>query len=199
MKAPDRPRVEVYGETELQERLARGEAHTSALVSIGNPRYPLGRTPPGTFVPPAFRASFPDVLRLGFFDADTKAQLVHMRPRRIALRKDIEKVVRFYEETRGRADGWTVHCWGGLSRSPAVALGLLYLIHGDEEEAGRELRRIRPIARPLQLVVGLFDEILGSRLSEVNDRIRAERIEEMKAELDLSADDLLEELEPFDE
>lgn len=111
----------------------------------------------------------------------------------------MEKVVRFYEDTRDRAEGWTVHCWGGLSRSPAVALGLLYLIHGDEEEAGRELRRIRPIARPLQLVVGLFDEVLGSHLSEVNDRIRAERIEEMKAELDLSADEVLEELEPLED
>jgi len=34
---------------------------------------------------------------------------------------------------------------------------------GDEEEAGKALRAIRPEARPLQRVVLLFDELLGSR------------------------------------
>ncbi|MBP7095095.1 MAG: hypothetical protein KBC36_03280 [Spirochaetia bacterium] len=64
----------------------------------------------------------------------------------------------------------------------------------DEEAAGRALRSIRPEARPLQRVVRLFDDVLGSRLSEVNEGIRAARIEEMRIELDLREDALLEEL-----
>ena len=39
-----------------------------------------------------------------------------------------------------------------------------------------------------------FDEVLGSKLAAVNDRIRDERIEEMRRELDLDTDMLLEEL-----
>jgi len=74
-----------------------------------------------------------------------------------------------------------------------VALGLLYLIRRDEEAAA-ELRHIRPEAKPLQLNVGLFDEVLGSRLTAVNEEIRAARIEEMRRELDLDPDTLPEEL-----
>jgi len=163
-------------------------------VSIGNPKAFLSPIRPGTRVSRLFRERFDRILRLAFFDLDDLSQLGRMRPRRIAELRDVERIVRFYEDTRAGTDGWTVHCWQGLSRSPAVALGLLYLVRGDEAAAAAELRRIRPEARPLQRVVALFDQVLGSRLSEVNEGIRAARIEEMKAELDLTADMLLEEL-----
>jgi hypothetical protein len=78
-------------------------------------------------------------------------------------------------------------------------LGLLYLILGDEAAAAEELRKIRPEARPLQRVVGFFDQLLGSRLSEVNDEIRARWVEEMKTELNLHVDMLLEELPVVEE
>ena len=186
--------VQVFGEMELADRLGRGEPVRRCLVSIGNPRAFLAPVRPGTRVPLLFRERFDRVLRLAFFDLDDESQLGRMRPRRVAKLRDVERIVRFFEETRKGTDGWTVHCWQGLSRSPAVALGLLYLILGDEAAAAVELRRIRPEARPLQRVVALFDAVLGSRLSEVNEGIRTARIEEMKAELDLTADMLLEEL-----
>jgi predicted protein tyrosine phosphatase len=163
-------------------------------MSIGNPPTLFAPVRPGTKVQPLFRRTFERVLRLSFFDVDSIESLGRMRPKRVAELRDIERVVRFFEETRASTDGWTVHCWQGLSRSPAIALGLLHMIHGDEKAAAVELRRIRPEARPLQRVVGFFDEILGSNLSGVNDWIRAERIEDMKRELDLDADMLLEEL-----
>jgi len=188
------PPVQVFGENELADRLRRGGEVGRFLVSIGNPRGFLSPKVPGTRVPPIFRERFERVLRLAFFDVDDVSQLGRMRPRRVAERRDVERVARFFAETRASGGGWTVHCWQGLSRSPAVALGLLYLQLGDEGEAGKALRSIRPEARPLQRVVRLFDDVLGSRLSEVNEGIRAARIEEMRVELDLHEDALLEEL-----
>lgn len=186
--------VQVFGEPELEDRIERGESHRRCLISIGNPRSLFGPERPGRTVPRVFRRSFDKLLRLSFYDADSVGQLGAMRPKRVAERRDVEKVLGFFEETKSWTDGWTVHCWQGLSRSPAVALGLLYLIHGDEEAAARELLRIRPEARPLRSIVGYFDELLGSRLQAVNERITSERIAEMRREIGLDPDMLLEEL-----
>jgi hypothetical protein len=49
-------------------------------------------------------------------------------------------------------------------------------------------------ARPHMSLVRHFDEVLGSKLAAVNERIRNERIEEMRRELDFDSDLLLEEL-----
>ncbi len=190
--------VQVFGEIELAERIARAEPVRRSLISIGNPRAFFAPVKPGTRVPPLFRQKFDDVLRLAFFDVDSIESLGKMRPKKVAERHDIERVVSFFNTTRTGTDGWTIHCWQGLSRSPGIALGILFLIYGDEDKAARELRRIRPEARPLQRIVGFFDEILGSRLSAVNERIRAERIEEMKLELKLDPDMLLAELPAAD-
>jgi len=186
--------VQVFGENELIDRIERGEKHCRCLISIGNPRALFAPVRPGTYLPRLFKRRFDRILRLAFFDVDNVEQLGMMRPKRVPERGDAERIIRFFEETRSWTDGWTVHCWQGLSRSPAVALGLLYLIRGNEDEAGRELRKIRPEARPHQNLVRHFDAILGSSLQKVNDRIREERIEEMRQELGLDADALLEEL-----
>lgn len=52
-----------------------------------------------------------------------------------------------------------VHCLAGISRSPAMALGLLTEVHGPEE-ACRQLRRIRREATPNPRVVALWDSHL---------------------------------------
>jgi hypothetical protein len=75
-----------------------------------------------------------------------------------------------------------------------VGLGLLYLVTGSERDAGDILRRIRPGAVPHRAIVRYFDELLGCRLTPVSDAIRAEKLEKMRRELDLSGDALLEEL-----
>ncbi len=51
-----------------------------------------------------------------------------------------------------------------------------------------------PRPMPHRAIVKYFDELLGCRLTPVNDAIRAEKLEKMRRELDLSADALLEEL-----
>ena len=84
--------------------------------------------------------------------------------------------------------------WQGISRSPAIALGILYMITGSEKEAARILLEIRPQAGPHQKIVRWFDEELGCNLTAVSDKIRNDRIERWRRELDLTEDALLEEL-----
>jgi predicted protein tyrosine phosphatase len=122
----------------------------------------------------------------------------HFR-KRIPRRRDVRRVIRFFRRTRGEASGYTLHCWQGVSRSTAIAIGFLYLITGSEEEAARILVRTRPQARPHQAIVRWFDEELGSNLTAVNDRIRAQCFRKMKEELDLTEDSLLEELPVVEE
>ena len=53
-----------------------------------------------------------------------------------------------------------VHCALGMSRSPAVALGLL-ASQSSVHEAVETLRSIRPVAMPNRLIVRRWDELLG--------------------------------------
>lgn len=186
------PGVQIFGQLELLDRLETGGGHYSHCISIGNPGRGFGR--PDTVEPPGLRRHFRRVLRLAFYDVETTDQLGAMRPRRVPRRSDVRRVIRFFRRTRGAADGYTLHCWGGVSRSTAVGLGLLYLITGSEQEAGGILRRIRPEAGPHRAIVRYFDELLGCRLTPVSDALRAEKLEKMRRELDLTADALLEEL-----
>jgi predicted protein tyrosine phosphatase len=82
---------------------------------------------PGEFLQPAFKDRFKRILRLQFFDAELKEDLGELRPRRIPARRDIRRVIRFWNDSKDEATGYVVHRWGGLSRSAGVALGLLYL------------------------------------------------------------------------
>jgi predicted protein tyrosine phosphatase len=191
------PGVQIFGQCELIAHLASGAGHYSHCISIGNPGRGFGR--PDTTEPPELRRHFRRVLRLAFYDVEKVSQLGTMRPRRVPRRSDVRRVLRFFERTRTVATGYTLHCWGGVSRSPAVALGILYLITGSETESGEILRRIRPDAGPHLGIVRYFDELLGSNLQAVNDGIRTERIARMKRELDLTEDALLEELPEAEE
>jgi len=186
--------VQIFGEEDLLEHIESGQEHYTHLISIGNPRRFFGRENPGQFVSSVFQHSFKAILRLEFFDVETLEHLGPMRPKRVPMLRDVRKAIDFYHRTRNDASGYTFHCWRGISRSPAFALGYLYLITGSESEAGRRLREIRPEAMPLKIVVRYFDEILNCNLSVVNDEIRRERIADLKRELQSGVDELLEEL-----
>jgi predicted protein tyrosine phosphatase len=191
--------VQVFGEDELIKLMQSGQEHYSHLISIGNPRSLFGKTNPGQFIHTAFKHSFKEILRLEFFDVEDREQLGPMRPRRIPMPKDIRKAIHFYYRTKNYASGYTFHCWRGISRSPAFALGYLYLITGSEAKAGMRLREIRPEAMPLKIVVRYFDEELKCNLSVVNDDIRRERITDIKKELRALVDNSLEELPVVEE
>jgi predicted protein tyrosine phosphatase len=157
--------IQVFGEQELVDHLARGGAHYSHCVSIRNP---------DETIPAVIKNSFRAILELRFYDAEEIEQLGAQTIKRIPERRDVKGVIEFFRLTAAEATGYTLHCWQGISRSPAVALGLLYLLTGSEDEAAYHLKRIRPDARPHRKLVRLFDEQLGCRLAAVNARLRGE-------------------------
>ena len=193
--------VQVFGQRELVEHIQRGGTVGSHLVSIGNPGRSARPDAEDTTMPAMFESMFRDYLRLEFFDVEYKRHLGPMRPRRIPMPRDVRRAIRFFKRTRKETTGYTIHCWRGLSRSPAIALGYLYLLHGDEQVAVDELKRIRPEAGPHPRLVSYFDRMLGSDLSSKNDQLREIRFREMKEwfinEIE-DGDALLEELEPLD-
>ena len=156
--------VQVFGEQELLELLARGGAHHSHCISIRNP---------DESIPAIIKDNFRAILELRFYDAEEIEQLGAQTIPRIPELRDVKGVIEFFRLTALEATGYTLHCWQGISRSPAVALGLLYLLTGSEDEAAYHLKRIRPDARPHRKIVSFFDEQLGCRLSSVNEKIRA--------------------------
>lgn len=75
-----------------------------------------------------------------------------------------DEFVRFAAATRNdRRERVVVHCAYGISRSPALALGLLVVAAGHEpKRAFEHLFAIRPQARPNALVVERLDAATGS-------------------------------------
>ncbi|WP_054161512.1 hypothetical protein [Rhodopseudomonas sp. AAP120] len=97
-----------------------------------------------------------DRLILAFNDVDV-AGSVHVAP-------DGAIVQRIIDFARGCSaeDDVLVHCWMGVSRSPAAA----YVIAcerapGDEVIIAGALRRASPTATPNKLIVALADDLLG--------------------------------------
>jgi predicted protein tyrosine phosphatase len=184
-------RIEVLGEDELVRSLESGARHYSHCISIADPAgLPwLGRL--GVRVPAVVRSSFRGLLRLEFVDDEREAQMGKTSPARVARRSDVRRAIRFYRRTEARATGYTLHCWQGISRSPAFALGLLYLMTGSERAAARILRLIRPDALPHPGIVRLFDQELGSNLLAVNREIRGLRTRELRQNVDQMSERLL--------
>jgi len=69
---------------------------------------------------------------LRFYDVEKKH---HLGPKqfikRIPIKKDIRRIIRYYEKIRSEASGYTIHCWRGISRSTAAAFGLFYMHYRD--------------------------------------------------------------------
>lgn len=187
--------IQVFGQLDLVEHLNNGGKHYSHCISIGNPKRLFHRVMPDERMPEMLKNNFREILRLKFYDVEEKRHLRTWQfPKKIPRKSDIRKVIKFYHRTNGTATGYTIHCWRGVSRSPAIALGLLFLISGSEIEAKNQLKRIVPKAGPHQKLVKWFDEELGCDLTTVNEEIRGERLELMKQELAQLEDSLLEEL-----
>ena len=187
--------VQVLGQMELINLLDSGGQHYSHCISIGNPRKLFRRKKPDETMPDMFRQHFNKILRLSFYDVEEKRYLRPWHfPKRIPQRSDVHKVIKFFTNTKDVATGYTIHCWQGISRSTAIALGILYLITGSETEAKKRLYRMRSDAFPHQKIVKWFDEELGCNLYSVNREIHQSRLDRMKKELDLSEESLLEEL-----
>jgi predicted protein tyrosine phosphatase len=108
--------------------------------------------------------------------------------------KDIKKIIRFYEKTKKKANGYTVHCHAGVHRSTAAGLILLFLIYNSEEKAIEELLVIHPLPMPNERMISLFDKHRGSNLKkgvlELHKRLKLF----LNDEIEIKRDDFLEEL-----
>lgn len=67
-----------------------------------------------------------------------------------------------------------IHCWMGVSRSPAAALITALAIHPEEDDASlvRRLRIASPYATPNARLVAIGDEMLGRR-GRLADAVKA--------------------------
>lgn len=174
--------IQIFSEKELIDHLMAGGEHFSHCISIRNPEQTM---------PAIFKTAFRSILELKFYDVATADQLGPAQTiKRVPERIDVKGVIEFFKRTRAQASGYVIHCWQGISRSPAVALGVLYLITGSEEAAAKALNRLRPDSRPHQTLVRFFDEELGSHLTRVNAEILRRSLESLRGELAALAGDL---------
>jgi len=160
----------------------------SVLISIGNPRSSIFRKEDEK-IPEAIRKAFPKILRLEFHDAYEGDKLPNNKLKRPPTKKDLLKVIRFYESNKNKYSRIVVHCWAGTSRSTAIGICLLYLIHHNENKVIEILKEIRPYALPHKKILEYIDEIYGTSfqdkrnivLMNYKERIQKD-IEKMKNE-----------------
>jgi predicted protein tyrosine phosphatase len=188
--------VQIFGQDELIDHIQDGCNYSSHLISIGNPKSLFIKNGRGETLPKLFKQSFQGILRLSFYDVEYRYHLTCKQfPKIIPTRNHVQKAIDFYNKTKDKATGYTIHCWRGVSRSAAIAVGILYHIHKDEKKVFEELLKIRPQAMPHRSIVKYYDDILGCNLTAELDIFRQKWIDAMKAELNFNPDDYLEELE----
>jgi len=152
--------LQIFSKDLLQEKLDNGERLFSHCISINDPnssplRYSYNH--------------FTRILRLEFEDVnyDTNRGSGKVLP----SENTIKEIVGFYDETKDNADGYTVHCHAGISRSPAAGLMLLYLDTKSEKRAFSQLLEIKDFCLPNRIMIDIFDSLYGTRLGEYNYRL----------------------------
>lgn len=176
-------KIRVYGQRELLSLVKQGKVPGCRLILIGNPRWFWAKPAEDEMIPAEFRGYFSSILHLQFFDALTKDHLRPGVPRRIPELRDLKRVRRWFHKGDSGEEEIIVSCWAGVSRSPAVALGLLFMIHGREDLAIDKLLEVRPHARPHPQIVRFWDKLLGSRLAESNEEFRRQQLLQLREEI----------------
>ncbi len=171
---------QVFAETDLIDHIIANKKHYSHCISIRDPEDKQSVT---------IESGFKEVLELKFYDIES----IEYQPKgydinRVTLAeyKDIIKIYDFFERTiRDKSlTGYTIHCRRGISRSAAVALGLIYLVIKNELQAVKYLLKIRPEAMPLPRILRFWDQILDSNLSESGEWMRYNALNNMRKILD---------------
>jgi hypothetical protein len=111
----------------------------------------------------------------------------------LAMVSDIYKVINFVENAKKEENftGLVVHCWRGMARSTAIALGILFMDLEDEEKAIEKLFKIRPYSEPLNRIIELWDQVLKCNIKEPLDNCRNEHIAKINDDI---YEDMLEKL-----
>lgn len=149
--------LQIFSKAVLQDMLDNEERLFSHCISINDPgSFPL-RDPYSFFI---------RILRLEFEDINFNAN--RNSGKALPTENTIKEIVGFYNDTKDEADGYTVHCHAGISRSPAAGLMLLYLDTKSEEQAFSRLLEIKDFCLPNRIMIDIFDRLYGSKLSEIN-------------------------------
>jgi len=159
--------IQVFGQNELVNRISDHKTTYSHCISI---------IKSSETTPVEITSHFTSLLSLKFSD-------VALDEPDAPQKAHVEQVIRYYNETKHVATGYTVHCYNGISRSAAIALGLLYLVHGNETQAIRELMKINHKVNPHRGILKFYDEILGSHLATSEHLIADARLEAMRTYL----------------
>jgi len=88
------------------------------------------------------------------------AMLKYLNNPILASKKQLEEVLAFSESVELK-DKLLVHCHAGISRSTAVAIGILYQHGLNPREATQQVLTIRPQAFPNHYILELFDDIFA--------------------------------------
>jgi predicted protein tyrosine phosphatase len=178
--------LQIFGQNELVRHLTMKRSVHTHCISITNPGQAVHPEDPSHCTPSIIEDSFSSILHLKFWDSKSR-EGIHPRAtdRTIPQMEHIESVMRYVESTEKDADGYTIHCWRGISRSTAIAFGLLYYFIGDEQSAAEKLVSIRREAMPLRLILELYDRLFNSNLSDMHSTIYRARMLAMKKELGL--------------
>jgi len=175
--------VAIYSQNDLERACRKRKMPDSVLVSIGNPRSGLFRKEDEK-IPEAIRKAFPKILRLEFHDAYEGDRLPDGRLKKPPEKRDLLKVIRFYESNKDKYSRIVVHCWAGTSRSTAIGICLLYLIHGDEKKVIDILKVTRPYALPHKRILEYIDEIYDTSFQEKRNDVLMNYKERIQKDID---------------
>jgi predicted protein tyrosine phosphatase len=128
------------------------------LARLDGPAHVIGLLGPGMEHP---ALPVPEERRLKLSFHDVAADAPGMLP---PDAEHVRALIDFARRWRERGEGpLLVHCWMGVSRSPAAA----FIVHcalrpgADEHALARELRALAPFATPNRRLVALADALLG--------------------------------------
>lgn len=168
-------RLFVCGKREVDGYAGIGLTHILSLEDPGTPK----RTP----------SWFHGIHeQLHFNDVESAAAAAAVQGS-MPCRENVQKIVQFGQRclaTSGSAEPATVlvHCFAGVSRSPAAAFVMASQAFGKgmEKEALEYVLEIRPVAIPNALVVRHADELLGANGALI--RAMAPLKEQLRRQLD---------------
>jgi predicted protein tyrosine phosphatase len=138
-----------------------GRIHVCPLAHFERVAWEIGAAKLVSLLTPPAAAPRPDFiapenhLQLGFADL--------VAPREGLMPASAAQMAAFLAFVRGwdRASPLLIHCYAGVSRSPAAAfVALCALTDGDERGIAREIRRRSPSATPNRHMTALADTLL---------------------------------------
>jgi len=181
--------IEIFSVYEMEEKLKLGSKLYSHCISIGSPGSTM----------PVFRNRFISILRLEFNDIYSKKDMPNDQSAKPPKMDSIKKIIKFYNETKDFATGYTIHCHAGVHRSVAVGMIILYLMNNSIEFVKNEIIKVKAFPLPNRKVLELFDRQYKSNLSSLIPELNERLAKFLNNDIEIKIDDYLEELDSVDE